>query len=240
MIVGEFTTWPSHKQNPWNLMVICRNIPVCEKKWLFSGGSKRGTLPLRNKIFLIHAVFGKICMLAPSHGGLAPPPTGNPGSAPAFMDVDPLTCINSPLVQRLPTSLHLAKQPILFGPLFFKHWWERNSCHGMREKGSTHRPESWHLSARSSSTSSTRSSCRTTNSSGKGSLPAMQTFCRDKNRNSIYVYISCNTDDQIWWIRLNPRVDLSRTPPSAVLRILHLCADVILRRKTSKPLNGLK
>ena len=29
-----------------------------------------------------HVVFGKICMSAPSPGGLAPPPTGNPISAP--------------------------------------------------------------------------------------------------------------------------------------------------------------
>ena len=42
------------------------------------------TPPPRTKMFLISAVFGKICMLAPSHGGLAPLPMGNPGSAHGF------------------------------------------------------------------------------------------------------------------------------------------------------------
>ena len=40
--------------------------------------------PHAPKLSKFHAVLGKICMLAPSHGGLAPPPMGNPGSAPVF------------------------------------------------------------------------------------------------------------------------------------------------------------
>ena len=49
--------------------------------FLSSGGSKGG----RTKFSQFHAVFRKIwknCMLAPPSGGLAPPPIGNPGSAP--------------------------------------------------------------------------------------------------------------------------------------------------------------
>ena len=37
--------------------------------------------------FLFYTVFGKICMLTPSPGGLAPPFTGNPGSAPVHVYV---------------------------------------------------------------------------------------------------------------------------------------------------------
>ena len=48
------------------------------EQWRIQGGRPYGPT-----FFLIFAVFGKTCMLAPSPGGLAPPPTGNPGSAPA-------------------------------------------------------------------------------------------------------------------------------------------------------------
>ena len=46
----------------------------------------RGTLrrmPLTDQNFLnFMQFFGKISMFAPSHGGLVPPPMGDPGSAP--------------------------------------------------------------------------------------------------------------------------------------------------------------
>ena len=52
-----------------------------------SGGSNPGALPHYGpKFSQFHAVFGKILqnrMLAPPPGGLASPPTRNPGSAPA-------------------------------------------------------------------------------------------------------------------------------------------------------------
>ena len=55
---------------------------------LFSGGSKGGAPPHGPKIFSIScSFFGNFwqnCRLAPPPLGLVPPPTGNPGSAPAF------------------------------------------------------------------------------------------------------------------------------------------------------------
>ena len=49
------------------------------------GGRTRRAPPYDPKFSQFHAVFHKIWqnhMLAPLPGGLAPPPTGNPGSAP--------------------------------------------------------------------------------------------------------------------------------------------------------------
>ena len=61
--------------------------------------------PYGPKFSYFHAVFGKIwqiCMFAPRPGGLAPPPTGNPGSATA----DPSACLvnNRHLIQYMPVT----------------------------------------------------------------------------------------------------------------------------------------
>ena len=63
----------AHKQEP--------NYLTC----ITSGGSKGGAHPTGQNFLNFMQFFGKIwqiCMLAPSPGGLAPPPTRNPGSAP--------------------------------------------------------------------------------------------------------------------------------------------------------------
>ena len=64
------------------------SLHTCHRLLEPSGGSK-GALPARpppaqNFLNFMHFFgnFGQICMLAPPPGGLAPPPTGNPGSAP--------------------------------------------------------------------------------------------------------------------------------------------------------------
>ena len=57
---------------------IFRRIP--------SGGFRGGARPAQNFLNFMQffAKFGKIICWRPPPGGLAPPPTGNPGSAPEF------------------------------------------------------------------------------------------------------------------------------------------------------------
>ena len=56
---------------------------VLRIQWCTQGGHSQHVSPYGSNEF--YAVLEKISMLVPSPGGLAPPPAGNPGSAPGMI-----------------------------------------------------------------------------------------------------------------------------------------------------------